>query len=44
MLFPPGEAGIIDDETRPAANKFASDHGYRETFALAAPPHRLNLW
>ena len=32
MLFPPGEAGIIDDETWVAAGKFALDHKCKFSF------------
>jgi len=32
MLFPPGEAGIIEDETWIAAGKFALDHKCRFSF------------
>ncbi len=32
MLFPPGKAGIIDDETWVAADKFALDHKCKLSF------------
>jgi hypothetical protein len=32
MLFPPGEAGVIDERTRSAATRFARDHGCRFLF------------